>query len=81
MLDTLTPVTQQIAKLISSGIAESELLIRVTQQFPDLSPTELSVALQAGMAAAERKVLQPVKGRALLEHWRAIKPRQAARRH
>ena len=80
MLDTITPVTQQIAKLISSGVSEGEPLGRVARQLPELSPTELSMALQAGMAAAEAKAVRPqpdrAKGRALLAPWRRIKPRR-----
>jgi hypothetical protein len=58
MLDT-TPVATAIARLITSGVPESELLVRVTRQFPDLTWQELSQALQAAQAAAERKALRP----------------------
>jgi hypothetical protein len=79
MTDT-TPATTAIAAMIAAGTTESELLVRVMRQFPDLTPAEFSVALQAGMAAAERKVLRPqpnpARGRALLAHWRRIKPRR-----
>jgi hypothetical protein len=59
MLDTITPVTTQITKLIASGVPEGELLVRVTRQFPDLTWRELSQALQVATATAERKVLRP----------------------
>jgi hypothetical protein len=55
MLDTITPVTVQITKLITAGIPEGELLTRVTLQFPDLTWRELSQALQVAQAAAERQ--------------------------
>jgi len=58
MLDT-TPVTQQITKLINAGIAEGEILVRVTRQFPDLTWRELSQALQVATTAAERRALRP----------------------
>jgi hypothetical protein len=55
MLDT-TPVTTAITRLISTGTTEQALLTAVAHLFPNLSPAELSEALQVATAAAERKV-------------------------
>jgi uncharacterized protein (DUF433 family) len=54
MLDT-TPVTTTIAKLITAGVAEGELVARVVRQFPELTTRELSEALQVATTAAERQ--------------------------
>ena len=54
MLDT-TPVTTAITRLISTGTTEEALLTAVAHLFPNLSPAELSQALQVATAAAERK--------------------------
>jgi hypothetical protein len=58
MLDT-TSLTKAITKLITSGVSEGELLVRVTRQFPNLSPAELSQALQVATTEAERRALRP----------------------
>ena len=58
MLDT-TPVTTAITKLISTGTTEQALLAAVAHLFPNLSPAELSQALQVATAAAERRALRP----------------------
>jgi len=58
MLDT-TPVTTAITKLISTGTTEQALLAAVAHLFPNLSPAELSQALQVATAAAERQALRP----------------------
>jgi hypothetical protein len=58
MLDT-TPVTTAITRLISTGTTEQALLAAVAHLFPDLSPAELSQALQVAQAAAERKAWGP----------------------
>jgi hypothetical protein len=55
MLDT-TPVATAITRLISTGTAEEALLAAVAYLFPELTPAELSQALQVAQAAAERKV-------------------------
>jgi hypothetical protein len=55
MLDT-TPITKQITKLITTGTNEQALLTAVAQLFPNLSPAELSQALQVATTAAERQV-------------------------
>jgi hypothetical protein len=54
MLDT-TPVTTAITHLISTGTTEQALLAAVAQLFPNLSPAELSQALQDATAAAEKR--------------------------
>ena len=58
MLDT-TPITTEITRLISTGTSEEALLTAVAHLFPNLSPAELSQALQVATAAAERKALLP----------------------
>ena len=54
MRDT-TPITTAITRLISIGTTEEALLTAVAHLFPNLSPAELSQALQVATAAAERK--------------------------
>ena len=54
MLHT-TPVTTAITRLISTGTTEQALLAAVAHLFPNLSPAELSQALQVATAAAERQ--------------------------
>jgi len=58
MLDT-TPITTAITRLISTGTTEEALLTAVAYLFPNLSPAELSAALQVATTEAERKVLRP----------------------
>jgi hypothetical protein len=58
MLDA-TPVTTAITRLISTGTTEEALIAAVTHRLPNLSPAELSQALQIATAAAERKALRP----------------------
>jgi len=57
MLDT-TPVTSAITRLISTGTTEQALLTAVAHLFPNLSPAELSQALQVATTEAERKALR-----------------------
>jgi uncharacterized protein (DUF433 family) len=54
MLDT-SPVTTEITKLIVAGVTEGELVARVVRQFPEITPAELSAALQEATAAAEKQ--------------------------
>jgi hypothetical protein len=54
MVDT-TPITSAITRLISTGTTEQALLAAVAHLFPNLSPAELSQALQEATAAAERR--------------------------
>jgi hypothetical protein len=55
MVDT-TPITREIAKLISNGtISEQVLLAAAVRLFPDLDSRELSQVLQCAQAAAEKK--------------------------
>jgi hypothetical protein len=58
MLDT-SPVTTAITRLISTGTTEEALLAAVAHLFPNLSPAELSEALQVAQAAAEKRALRP----------------------
>ena len=58
MLDT-TPVTTAITRLISTGTTEQALLVAVAHLFPNLSPAELSQALQVATTEAERNALRP----------------------
>jgi hypothetical protein len=55
MTDT-TQVATEIRHLITAGTAEQELLVWVARKFPDLTPAELSEALQDATAAAERRM-------------------------
>ena len=57
LIDTSTVATE-IRYLIVSGIVERELLLAVARRFPDLTPAELSEALQAATAQAERRVVR-----------------------
>jgi hypothetical protein len=52
-------VTAIITRLIATGVPAPVLLATVASTFPDLSPAELSQALQCATAAAERKALRP----------------------
>jgi hypothetical protein len=54
MPDT-TPITTAIARMITTGTTEQALLAAVAAAFPDLSPAELSQALQVAQAQAERQ--------------------------
>jgi hypothetical protein len=56
---SITPITIEITRLISTGTSEEALLVAVTQLFPELTAAELSQALQVATAAAEKKVLRP----------------------
>jgi len=57
MLDT-TPVTTAITCLITAGTTEQLLLAAVAHLFPNLSPAELSQALQVATTDAERKAMR-----------------------
>jgi hypothetical protein len=52
-----TLVAATIAQLITTGTTEQELLAAVACRFPDLTPAELSQALQVATAAAERGLM------------------------
>jgi hypothetical protein len=54
----ITPAAT-ITRLISTGTTEQALLAAVTHLFPNLSPAELSQALQVAQAAGEKKALRP----------------------
>jgi hypothetical protein len=57
MIDTTTVATE-IRHLIVTGTNERELLATVAQRFPELTTAELSEALQAATAEAERRVVR-----------------------
>jgi uncharacterized protein (DUF433 family) len=50
-LNTTAPVTTAIARMIAAGTPEGEILARVVRTFPDLTPAELSAALQDATAS------------------------------
>jgi hypothetical protein len=56
MIDTT--ITTQITRLISTGTTEQALLAAVAHLFPDISPAELSQALQMAQESAERRVVR-----------------------
>ena len=58
MLDT-TSITSAIAAMIRTGTTGRQLITAITTAFPDLSPTELSQALQVAQPQVERKALRP----------------------
>jgi uncharacterized protein (DUF433 family) len=58
MLDT-TNNTSAIAAMIRTGATGRQLITVISAAFPDLSPTELSQALQVAQAQAKRKALRP----------------------
>jgi len=49
------PVATVIADLITAGIAERPLIAAVVHLFPNLSPAELSQAIQVATTEAERQ--------------------------
>jgi hypothetical protein len=49
-------VATEITRLITTGTTEREILVAVAQRFPDLTPAELSAALQGAIAAVERRI-------------------------
>ena len=53
-LDT-SPITAQITRLIATGTTEQALLTAVAHLFPELTPYDLSAALQEATAAAEKR--------------------------
>jgi uncharacterized protein (DUF433 family) len=57
MLDT-TPITIAITRLITTGTTEQALLVAVAHLFPDLTPAELSQALQVATDKAERRIVR-----------------------
>lgn len=54
MLDT-TPITTAITRLITTGTTEQALLVAVARFFPELTPAELSQALQVATTVAEKR--------------------------
>jgi uncharacterized protein (DUF433 family) len=47
-------VTTTIKRMLAAGATEQALLAAVALMFPDLTPAELSAALQEATAAAEK---------------------------
>jgi hypothetical protein len=56
MLDTTIPA---ITAMISTGVPGAAILAAVARSFPNLTPVELSQALQVATTAAERRALRP----------------------
>jgi hypothetical protein len=54
MADTSAPAAI-IAKLIATGIPAPALLATIASTFPNLSPSELSQAIQCATAEAEKR--------------------------
>ena len=48
-------VANQLARLITAGTTEGELIARVARAFPDLERREFVAALQDATAAAEKR--------------------------
>jgi hypothetical protein len=46
---------QELTKLIAAGTTGDEILAAVVRHFPDLTPAELSAAIQEATAAAEKQ--------------------------
>jgi hypothetical protein len=57
-----TPITTAITRMISTGTTEQALLATVGRRFPQLTPAELSVALQEATAAVERRTTRSREG-------------------
>jgi len=53
MLDT-TSIATEIARLITAGTTEHQLLVTVARKFPELTTTELSQPLRHATAQAKR---------------------------
>jgi hypothetical protein len=50
-------VANQLARLITAGTTEGELIAAVTRQFPDLERREFVAALQDATAAADKRAV------------------------
>jgi hypothetical protein len=53
----IAPITAVMVPMITAGTTEEALLAAVARQFPELTPAELSAALQEATTAAERRVV------------------------
>jgi len=53
-----TPIAAAITRMIATGTTEQALLAAAVHLFPELTPAELSTALQVAQAAAERRALR-----------------------
>ena len=51
-------MTDAIVRMITAGETEPAIIVAVAKLFPDLTPAELSAALQDATAAAERQALR-----------------------
>jgi hypothetical protein len=58
MMHDTTQVSTSIAAMIRTGATEQALLAAAARLFPDLSPAELSAALQEATAAAEKQAMR-----------------------
>jgi uncharacterized protein (DUF433 family) len=54
----IAAIAATIVPMITAGTTEQVLLAAVARQFPDLTPAELSAALQEATAAAERQAMR-----------------------
>jgi hypothetical protein len=54
----IVPIAAVMVPMITAGTAEQELLAAVARQFPELTPAELSAALQEATAEAERQAMR-----------------------
>jgi hypothetical protein len=82
MLDT-TPITTEIARLISTGATEQALLAAVAHLFPNLSPAELSAVAGSdragGAAGCEEALAMPTSPIAQARPGKSRAPRPAWR--
>jgi uncharacterized protein (DUF433 family) len=53
-----TAITSHITRLIATGTTEEAILAAVAYLFPEISPSDLSAALQEATEAAERRVFR-----------------------
>jgi hypothetical protein len=54
-----SPIHFSMSVSVIAGTTEQALLTAVARLFPELTPAELSQALQVATTAAERKALRP----------------------
>jgi hypothetical protein len=57
----IAPIAAIIVPMITTGATEETLLAAVARQFPELTPAELSAALQEATAEAERRAAAAAK--------------------
>jgi hypothetical protein len=56
MTDT-APVASEISRLIAAGMPEHEILPLIARRFPELTPADLSTAMQVATADVERRMI------------------------